>query len=190
VILEWAAERDLLAIGEPATSWFAAMFMHGVAATAEGDLDTPLLVSHPTTWGPASPPRILVASDGLDGSDGLVAFAGELAQQQHAGVTLLHVLGSESRLRPHRIQRQARDLELQLGGDSDVRIELGNPRSLVIEAAQQARASLIVMSSRRLRGLQAIGSVSRRVVHHAGCPVLLMPPESLPTSRAVPRSVY
>ena len=35
------------------------------------------------------------------------------------------------------------------------------------------------MSSRRLAGLRTIGSVSRPVVAHARCSVLLVPPEML-----------
>jgi nucleotide-binding universal stress UspA family protein len=35
------------------------------------------------------------------------------------------------------------------------------------------------MGSRRLEGLRAMGSVSRRVVHQAHCSVLLVPPETL-----------
>jgi nucleotide-binding universal stress UspA family protein len=35
------------------------------------------------------------------------------------------------------------------------------------------------MGSRRLEGLKALGSVSRRVVHEAHCSVMLMPPERL-----------
>jgi nucleotide-binding universal stress UspA family protein len=37
--------------------------------------------------------------------------------------------------------------------------------------------SLIVAGCRRREGLKAIGSVSREVVHEAGCSVLLLPPE-------------
>ena len=37
----------------------------------------------------------------------------------------------------------------------------------------------MVMGSRRLGGLKAIGSVSRRVAHDAHCSVLLVPPERL-----------
>lgn len=190
VILQWAADHDLLAIGVPSTRWFGAMLMGGVAAAAEDSLYTPLLVSHETPQEIAWPARILVASDGRDESDGLVEFAGILARAQGASVTLLHALGAESRLRPHRIQhhrieRQAEGLEQLLGGNSDLRIELGNPRKLVVETAREVDASLIVMSSRRLRGPHAVGSVSRRVVHHAGCAVLLMPPESLASRGSV-----
>jgi nucleotide-binding universal stress UspA family protein len=37
----------------------------------------------------------------------------------------------------------------------------------------------VMMGSRRLGGLRAIGSVSRRVAHDAPCSVLLVPPEQL-----------
>ncbi len=35
------------------------------------------------------------------------------------------------------------------------------------------------MSSRRRSGLSMLGSVSRRVVHHGDCSVLLVPPDWL-----------
>lgn len=190
VILQWAADRDLLAIGAPAPSWFGAMLSGGVAAAAEASLSTPLLVYH-LTAGVASPPRILVASDGRDESDGLVELAGELAEAEGAGVTLLHALGPAShaylprihreanRLVLDRIQRQANRLALLTGRECDLRIVVGDARSLVVDTAHEVAASLIVMSSRRLQGLRTVGSVSRRVVHQAGCPVLLLPPEYL-----------
>ena len=142
----------------------------------------------PPHAGAVSTPRILVASDGREESDALVELAGELAQAQAAGVTLLHVLGRKSQVRSARIQRQAQELELLLDGNSDARIEQGNPRSLVLEAADEVHASLVVMSSRRLKGLHAVGSVSRRVVHQAHCPVLLVPPEGLHAGNAPARS--
>ena len=179
VVQGWAADRDLLAIGTPATSWFGAMFMGGVAATAEDVLSTPLLVSRASERRQDCAPRILVASDGLEGSDALIGLAGRLAQAQEGSVTLLHMLGSESRMHPHRIQHQAERLQALLGERAELQIEPGLARNAVIDSARERDASLILLSSRRLTGMHAVGSVSRRVVHQAHCPVLLMPPEQL-----------
>ena len=183
VILDWAAGRDLLAMGAPATSWFGGMFTGGVAVAAEGSFTTPLLLARSRPSGQHySGHRIVVASDGLDGSDELVELAGQLARAQGASVILLHATGLESGAARHhirsRIQEQARRLQLTVDGASD-RLENGSARTVIVETASAVGASLVVMSSRRLTGLRAIGSVSRRVVHQGHCSVLLMPPERL-----------
>jgi nucleotide-binding universal stress UspA family protein len=184
VVLDWAAGHDMLAIGAPATSWFGGMFLGGVAAGAERSLVTPLLVGRPL---PAARerPHVLVASDGLDGSDELVALAARIARGQQADATLVHAAGPEWGFHPRRIRRQARILEMAIDGSSDVRIEAGSPRALVTDTARAIGASLIVMGSRRLSGLHAVGSVSRRVVHNGDCPVLLVPPEQLAAAEAL-----
>jgi len=180
VVLDWAAERDLLAMGAPTTSWFGALFTAGVAVTAEGSFSTPLLVARPVPKAQVQSDRsILVASDGLDGSDELVELGGRLARTQGASVILLHALGLESKARRRRVEEQAEKLELACGGASEVRFERGGARTVIAETASAAGASLVLMSSRRLKGLRAIGSVSRRVVHQGHCSVLLVPPERL-----------
>jgi nucleotide-binding universal stress UspA family protein len=176
VILEWAAEHDLLAMGAPTTPWPAAMFGGGPTASAVSTLDTPLLAARPQPGGAAAGP-IVVASDGLDGSDRLVELATELARAQQAELQLLHAEGRVSRRRSDRIAAQGQALERALGGSSNVRIEAGAARSVIAERARDVRARLIVMGSRRLHGPRAIGSVSRGVVHRAESSVLLIPPE-------------
>jgi nucleotide-binding universal stress UspA family protein len=71
-----------------------------------------------------------------------------------------------------------RGLKLAVEGASE-RLDTGSPRTVILETARAAGAWLVVMSSRRLHGLRAIGSVSRRVVHGGDCSVLLIPPEWL-----------
>ncbi len=178
VILDWAANYDLLAIGAPATSWFGGMFLGGVAAGAERNFSTPLLIGRAMAPRTARP-RVLVASDGGEGSDELVSLAARIARAQHAEATLVHAIGPETGFHPHRIERQAHELERALGGDSEVLIEPASARALVTETARALNASLVVMSSRRLSGAHAVGSVSRRMVHQGHCPVLLVPPEKL-----------
>lgn len=179
VVLDWAAERDLLALGAPATSWFGGMFIGGVAVTAEGLFTTPMLVARSMAAGQQFARRILVASDGLAGSDQLVELAGRLARARGADVVLMHASGLESKARRRRVEEQARKLQLTVDGTSEVRLEAGSARTLIVQTAKAVGASLVVMGSRRLKGPRVIGSVSRRVVHQGHCSVLLVPPEHL-----------
>lgn len=180
VILDWASDYDLLAMGAPTTPWPAAMFAGGPTAGAVSALFTPLLAARPLsgtdTWGGGP---ILVASDGLDGSDRLVELAARLGRAQDADVHLLHAASHRSHRRSDRIAEQGRALERALGASSSVRIESGSARVAIAEAARDVNAHLIVMSSRRLHGARAIGSVSRRIVHKADSSVLLVPPDHL-----------
>lgn len=179
VVLDWAAERDLLAIGAPATSWFGGMFLGGVAVGAEESFTTPMLVARTTGAEPPFASKILIASDGLPGSDELVELGGSLARAHGASVVLLHAIGLESKARRRRVEGQARSLDLDIEDASQVRLERGNARSMIVETASAVGASLIVMGSRRLWGVRVVGSVSRRVVHRGHCSVLLIPPERL-----------
>ena len=59
-----------------------------------------------------------------------------------------------------------------------MRARKGTAWDVITEQAKEADVSLVVMGTRRLAGVRAIGSVSRRVVHEAACSVLLIPPDS------------
>jgi nucleotide-binding universal stress UspA family protein len=178
VILDRAADHDLLAIGAPVTSWLGGMFIGGVAETALGSFTTPLLVAHPTRHGHDFARRILVASDGLEGSDEVVEMAARLAHSRQASVVLVNAVGVESNSSPHAIQAQLHELELTLGGEVETQIVVESAHDAIVEAAKSTAASLIVMGSRRLEGLRSLGSVSRHVVHEAHCSVLLLPPQN------------
>jgi nucleotide-binding universal stress UspA family protein len=184
VILEWSFDHALLAMGAPNTSWFAGTFIHGDTTDAAlRDLATPVLVARAVAGGRRFAEQIVVASDGLPGSDELVEFAAQLARAQGAKVTLLHATGHERSDARERIKVQAQRLDLFGDLDSDVRIEPGPARTVIPAVAAASDASLIVMGSRALRGLRLIGSVSRRVAHDAHCSVLLVPPEALRRDR-------
>ncbi len=179
VILERAAQHDLLAMGAPAMSWLGGMLIGGVTVAALGSFATPLLTARSIPAGQDFARSIVVASDGLDGSDHLVDIALRLAQAKGTHVTLVHAIEVGARAQSDRIDEQARRLELTFDGRSEIRVQLGSARRVIVEAAKSSKASLVVMGSRRLDGLRALGSVSRRVVHEAHCSVLLLPPEYL-----------
>ena len=179
VILDWSANRDLLAVGAPAASALGGVFIAGVADTALGSFTTLLLFARPTPAELKFGDRILVASDGRDGSDQLVELGQQLAQARGADMMLVHASGHELHARRERVEEQGRRLEHAETGKYAVRIERGSAHDVIGAAAESTGASLVVMGSRRLDGLLAIGSVSRRVVHEAPCSVLLVPPERL-----------
>jgi nucleotide-binding universal stress UspA family protein len=179
VILERAVQHDLLAIGAPAMGRVAGMLVGGVAFDALGSFTTPLLLARPAPQGLPFARSILVASDALEGSDRLVELAGRIARDQEARLVLVHAPDPESRAPSPRIQAQAHAVGLLLPSTSETVIEAGSARDVIVDCAGRAEVSLVVMGSRRRRGLRALGSVSKRVVHEAPCSVLLVPPEAI-----------
>ena len=187
VILDWSARYDLLALGAPASSWPGTWLSVGVGNKAIEGFTTPLLVARPLAADRRFGDRIVVASDGLEASHAVVDLAASLARANGSKVTLVHALGRESPLKRGRSRGQDRTLEEQgeklkralASGASEVLLETGRAADVIKSAAAAATASLIMMGSRRLDGLRAMGSVSRRVVHQARCSVLLFPPEML-----------
>ena len=177
VILEEASRHELLAMGAPAASPLGGMLADGVGTAALKALTTPLLAARPArARAEQFAGRLLVASDGSDASDAVVELAARLAGARGASVVLLHAVGVESQSSRHCIERQGRDLERACGRHFELRILAGGAREQIVKAAADPEVSLIVMGSRRLGGLRVLGSVSRHVVHEAGCSVLLVPP--------------
>lgn len=176
VVLSWAAEHELLAIGAPASSRLGGMLVAGVADSAVGSAPTAVLAVR------ADSPRsgyghILVASDGREDSLAPLACAGMIARAHGSRLTVLHAL--EHR-RGHTEQVLAQAARLRESGteEPDVLLRRGSAHDAIVESAERLEASLVIVGSRRLAGARALGSVSRRVVHEAGCSVLVVPPES------------
>lgn len=176
VIVERAATHDLLAMGAPKTSWLAGLFVGGVVVSAMRSFTTPLLLARQAAEDQPFARRILVASDASDHSEGVVDLAASLASEQSGGLLLVHASGKESQARPHRIEAQVRRLETTLADCCEIHVEPGDPHDVIVQTAKRAGVSLIVMGSRRLDGLRALGSVSERLVHDAPCSVLVVPP--------------
>ena len=187
VILDWSAGYDLLALGASASSWPAMWLSVGVGNKAIEGFTTPLLVARPLAVERQFGDRIVVASDGLEASHAVVDLATRIAHAHGSNVTLVHALGRGSPIKRGRLREQESTLEEQertlkrtlASGASEVLLEPGRPPDVIKSVAAAADASLVVMGSRRLDGLRAMGSVSRRVVHQARCSVLLFPPATL-----------
>jgi nucleotide-binding universal stress UspA family protein len=135
---------------------------------------------------------IIVPVDGSEGANKAAKFAGVLARQAGAELTLMHVydaptasamgLARQSREEMEHIKEeiakgsfQAAEKELE-GMPVKHYVTLGHPSHEIVSYAQQVKADLIVMGSRgqsQMEGL-LLGSVSDRVVHHAHCAVTVV----------------
>ena len=150
-----------------------------------------------TGIGPAAatdPRRILVPVDFSEPSRQAVAYAARLARAFGGSLRLLHVvetfpidafIGSEAvqemqaaaaRGAQARLQELAAALDAEGGGRVEVLVRTGSPHRVIVAAAAEWRANLIVLATRGLTGLRRayLGSTAERVVRHAPCPVTVV----------------
>ncbi len=125
---------------------------------------------------------IVVGVDGSPGADSALRFAEEEARLRGAELhvvcawavpTMAYAGGAIDGL-PESLRQGAHDVLHDLPGEHHV-IE-GHPSRVLLEAAEGA--DLLVVGSRGLGGLGRVllGSVGSEVVHHAPCPVVIVPP--------------
>lgn len=131
--------------------------------------------------------KILYPSDFSETAERALEYLGQITAETKSPVTLLHVhedkhLDAESRKRledDSRLFSDAKVERLKSRGVSEVTVELtfGDPAEEIIAKATREDFSLIVMGSQGKGFVQEafLGSVSNRVVRHAGVPVLLIP---------------
>lgn len=146
--------------------------------------------------------KILVPHDGTEMSDRAVEKATELAKAFKAQLILVHVieqipisptimLGSDMIL-INRARRSVRKeleegwnkmAEVMINGLKKHNVEatcdclVGSAAEKILQFAKIKKIDLIVMGSRRFKGLskiKALGSVTRKVSEMAGCPVLII----------------
>ena len=145
--------------------------------------------------------RILIATDGSDGGREAVSAGVELASEQHAKVTFLHVYPPPEAiaLTPGFTEFPAEVTSIEVppaaedpilagavaaakerGVDTDLRITSGDAAWEIVAAADEVAADLIVIGSRGLGTVTGalLGSVSHAVIKHTRRPVLVVHPQS------------
>jgi nucleotide-binding universal stress UspA family protein len=155
--------------------------------------------------------RFLVCSGGKEFIGEAVQLTGKLAQAVGASVTLLHVmaeppamyadlvrleedvdrlLGSKSELGIN-LSEQKADLE-KLGVSAEVRIRHGIVPEQVFAEARERSYDLIVTGSSRARGMlrhYIMGDLTRTILNHANCPVLVARAGAVAGPRGLWRSI-
>jgi nucleotide-binding universal stress UspA family protein len=144
--------------------------------------------------------RIIVATDFSEGSDGAMERAFAIAKALGASVDLVHVLdtslfmapaslGAMPLIEPEALLEEvdkalvARVERAQAAGLVCQSDSLdGYPAREIVRHAQKTGADLIVLGTHGRTGVAhaILGSVAERVVQHASCPVLVIPPARRP----------
>lgn len=191
VLLERGHGAALTVIGDRGLGGFAGLLAGSVAAQLAAHATGPVLVARGTVHqdGP-----VVLGVDGSPASDPAVAFAFEEAAVRGNRLTAVHawhhpVTGGPGELIPLTYDpEQFREDEERLTAQAlagwqerypqvEIRrlLAYGGARQALIEATASAR--LLVVGTRGRGGFAGLllGSVSQAVLHHAGCPVAIVP---------------
>ena len=138
------------------------------------------------------PTHILVPTDLSEGAEAALNYASELANKLGATVHLLNVISVPSLGIPElgvaitssMIETMVADGQQSIDKLADARrgsvtighvlLKVGNPTDMILEAAKEVHADLIVMGTHGRHGLARafLGSVAETVVRSAPCAVL------------------
>jgi nucleotide-binding universal stress UspA family protein len=175
-LLEQGSAADLTVVGTHGGSRRAGIFLGSVASRVAHSAAGPVLVARRPPGDSGLLSHVMVPSDGSAGSSEATQLAGRIGAQLHCPVTLLHAGGGSTASERHAIAVQVAEL-LDATGAKPTVVELdGKAPEVIAETARTEQVSLVVIGSRGLGGLKALGSVSERVVHAAPCSVLVARP--------------
>ena len=136
--------------------------------------------------------RIIVEIDGSDHSNRAVSCARELAERFGPSLWLVHAYPQTSDLRSYEqfgkliarrkragqsILDEARKFLGEINFEINEELLEGPEAEAILSIAEIQKVGLILMGTRWLGSLEGmlLGSVSRKVTHHASCPVMLVP---------------
>jgi nucleotide-binding universal stress UspA family protein len=154
-------DGTLAAVGSHETSRVVGALIGSVTTRVLHEARCSVLVARPA--GSSWPRSIVVGVDGSDASFAAAVVAHDVATRTGSGIRFLVARGaSPGDLATEALTKFGYDLAF-----SD-----DKPVPALLDAAQDA--DLLVVGSRGVTGLRALGSVSERVAHRAECPLLLV----------------
>ena len=175
VLLPESKDHDLLVLGTHGHSPTSGRLFGSTASEAAHKTEGPLLIAREAAGAEPFPKSIVCATDGTDGSWEPVRAAGTLASAFGADLTVVHVADGKHEEAGPVVEEQLAELEGTIGSRPPLEQPDGHAVKEIVEAAERAKASLIVAGRRGVKGIKSLGSVSERVVGDAGCSVLLVP---------------
>jgi nucleotide-binding universal stress UspA family protein len=151
----------LLAIGAPTQRRLEEIILGGVGGEMLHEAPCSVLLARAVPDEATFPCSIVVGVDGSDEAAGAHQVAASLANRFHSTLRGVVALGGKHV-----------DLDTVEQRHPQVEVAAQAPIPALVEAA--TCADLLVVGSRGLHGLRALGSVSERVAHQAVCSVLVV----------------
>ncbi len=174
-----AKKADIIVIGSHGKTGLKKLLLGSVAAKVVGHTRCPVLVV--PLKGPATPKRILAATDGSKPGEAAVKQAINMTTACGGTLTVLSAVvphGPASyRKEAEKAVEKARKAAEKAGLEAETIVREGQPHEVIVETSREKKAGLIVMGSVGKTGLDRllIGSVAERVIGHAPCAVLVVP---------------
>lgn len=173
----------MVAVGSRGLGGFEGLLFGSVGLYTAAHARCPVLVVPREAPYPAdAPARIVVGVEGRPGESAMLGWATEEAASRGAGILALHAVGGDLGS-PRRRVIEDMELSESLAGlrehQPDVQVEeLISDRTASQALVEASRtAALVVVGAARRTGLigMALGRVNHAVLHHASCPVVVMP---------------
>ncbi len=201
-IIEVATDSnaDLIVMGARGLKGLKSFLLGSVTRSVAINSPVPLLVTRPVKWRVSGKMKVLFATDGSHSATSTADLLASMPFPDDTEMTVINVAWSAASDIPERLVLQmdekikdyiakARAIEIQ---DSERTLDLakahlsgkfasikevsrrGDPATEIIARAEALKVDLVALGSRGLKGIKGmLGSVSRRVLGRAGCPVLL-----------------
>ena len=153
-------DATLVALGGRSSSRFLGIMAGETASTLLHDAARSVLFARPQ-WGQRwHPNRVVVGLDGSDSSLAALAVGDDLAERLGSGIQVVTATGGKP------VEREGAWAERVTEWDP------GHPFAALRD--RSTLADLLILGSRGLHGVRALGSVSERVAHRAHCSVLVV----------------
>lgn len=162
---------DLIAVGSHGGSRVAGIAFGSVATGMVHYAPCSVLIARPPESG-RFPDSIIHATDGSADALAAARLAGEIAARHGSTITTVSI--SDDPSAGAALAEQSAALIAAAGAQPLTEIRPGSPQREIVKLANSEQASLVVVGSRGMTGLKALGSVSERVAHRASCSVLIV----------------
>jgi nucleotide-binding universal stress UspA family protein len=155
------ARATLACVGSHRTRRASGLILGSLPTMLLHEAPCSVLVAHEPAADTSFPSAIAAGVDGSEPAAAAAAVASELAERFGANLRLVVAEGGKDV-----------DADAARAAGPSVETEPGKPVGALVEASRNA--DLLVLGSRGLHGLRALGSVSERVAHEARCSVLVV----------------
>lgn len=153
-------DATLVALGGRSSSRFLGLLTGETAGTLLHEAARSVLIARPQSGERWQPNRIVVGLDGSDSSLAALAVADDLAERLGSALQVVTATGGKP------VQREGAWAERVTEWDP------GHPFAALRD--RSALVDLVILGSRGVHGVRALGSVSERVAHRAHCSTLIV----------------